>query len=113
MAVLVQGNTREYASVAYATGGVIKASPGRLFKAFGYHSGVGAQFLQFHDAAAVPADTAVPKMVIRAGITSNLELDLHDLGWQFVNGIVWCLSSTAETKTLVVAAATWLSVIYK
>jgi hypothetical protein len=99
-------------STAYVASQIIKASAGRLFKLIGYNSG-GAQFIQLHDSATLPADTGVPKVVITAAATSNFEIDFpDDSGRYFFNGIVVCNSSTGPTKTIG-SANCWFSAIYK
>ena len=84
---------------ALATSKVIKASAGTLFGISGYNSGA-AQFIQLHDAAALPADTAVPVVNIAVAATSNFSIDFGLYGMAFANGIVACNSSTAATKTI-------------
>lgn len=87
-------------SVAYVASQVIKAGPGMLYRLVGYNSKASAQFIQLHDAAALPADTAVPKEVITVAATSNFAIDLGVYGRKFSTGIVVCNSSTGPTKTL-------------
>lgn len=56
-------------------------------------------FLQVFDAAAVPADTAVPMVSIPV---ANGLVQFYDVptGIPLVNGLAACLSSTQSTKTL-------------
>jgi hypothetical protein len=97
---------------AYATNLVIKASPGKLFGVKGYNSKGSAQFIQLHDAISLPADTAVPKVVITVPATSNFDIDLGIYGKVFTTGIVVCNSSTAPTKT-VGSADCWFDAQYE
>lgn len=89
-----------YHSAAYAASAVVKAHPGRLFGLSGYNSKASAQFIQIHDAAALPADTAVPSVFITVPAASNFSIDFGPRGRQFTVGIVVCNSSTGPTKTI-------------
>lgn len=84
---------------ALAASDVIKASAGTLFGITGYNSGA-AQFIQLHDAASLPADTAVPVLNIAVAATSNFTIDFGIYGMAFATGIVACNSSTSATKTI-------------
>lgn len=86
-------------TTAYAASLIAKAAVGRLWAFSGYNSGP-AQFIQVHDAAALPANGAVPSLIFMVPATSNFEFDLGVYGRQFVNGIVLCNSSTGPTKTI-------------
>lgn len=85
---------------AYATSLIIKATPGKLIKINGYNSKVLAQFIQIHDSATLPADGAVPAVVINAATVANFSIDFSPNGRLFANGIVICNSSTGPTKTI-------------
>ena len=98
-------------SVAYQNSRVIKVTGGVLYGLSGYNSGV-AQFLQLHDATAVPADAAVPAEVIAIPATSNFSIDFGVYGQGFGLGIVVCNSTTGPTKTIG-AADCWFSARYK
>lgn len=97
-------------TTAYAASLVVKASPGNLWGISGYNSGA-AQFIQIHDAAALPADTAVPKVIFYVPATSNFNFSADKFGRRFENGIVICNSSTGPTKTIG-SATLWLDVQY-
>ena len=88
-------------TTAYAASLIIKAGSGRLFGLTGYNSKGSAQFIQLHDSATLPTDTAVPKVVFRVAANSNFSLnyDAED-GREFASGIVVCNSSTGATKTI-------------
>jgi hypothetical protein len=86
-------------TTAYATSLVAKASPGRLTGLSGYNSG-SAGFIQVHDAASLPANTAVPAIVIAVPATGNFALDLGLRGRYFATGIVIAYSSTGPTLTI-------------
>lgn len=83
---------------------VVRNSAGTLLRIIGYNAG-GAQFIQVHDAAALPADTAVPAISIAAAATSNFTIEIPE-GVSFANGIVVCNSSTVATKTIGAADCT-------
>ena len=96
---------------AYAASLVVKATPGTLLGFTGYNSSVSEQFIQVHDAAALPADASVPVIVLIAQPSDNFSLDLGD-GREFENGIVICNSSTGPTKTIG-SADCWFDVQYR
>ena len=107
------GATNTYSratSGSYKKSLVVKASAGRLFLLTGYNSNAAAQFVQVHDAAAVPADGVAPvyTFVVPQG---NFSLDLTNIGDYFSNGIVVCNSSTGPTKTIG-ADDCWFTALY-
>ena len=85
-------------STAYEASRVISANPAVLKGVTGYNSGA-AQFIQLHDAASLPADTAVPVITFTVPASSNFSLSFPE-GRPFANGIVICNSSTGATKTI-------------
>lgn len=88
------------ASAAYENSRLAKAAPGVLYGVSGYNSGP-AQFLQVHDSATVPADTAVPLAVISIPTLSNFSIDFGSYGLGLKKaGIVICNSTTGPTKTI-------------
>ncbi|MCK4827755.1 hypothetical protein KA005_69145 [bacterium] len=93
-------NVNYYDSSALEASVVIKASPGTLFSITGHNNKAAAQFIQLHDAAALPADTAVPKIVLQASANENFHYELKEIGRYFKVGIVVCNSSTLAQKTL-------------
>lgn len=87
-------------STAYETNRVIKASSGILYSISGYNSKATAQFIQIHDAAALPADATAPKVLFTVPGLSNFSYSADKFGRFFANGIVVCNSSTGPTKTI-------------
>lgn len=89
------------ATTAYAASLILKAAAGTLVSVSGYSSKASAQFIQIHDSATLPANTAVPIVLlyIPAGTTS-FAFDIPLTGMPFANGITVCNSSTGPTKTL-------------
>ena len=99
-------------TTAYANSLVVKASAGVLYSISGYNSKASGQFIQIHDANAVPADTAVPKIIFWVAAQQNFSFDLSVYGRGFANGIIICNSSTGPTKTLG-STDCWFDVLYK
>lgn len=98
-------------STAYAASKVAKASGGILFGLTGYNSGP-AQWIQIYDAAALPANGAVPKIIFKVEADTNFSYDTGSIGLQMDTGIVVGNSTTGPTKTIG-AADCWFNVFYK
>lgn len=99
-------------SAAYVASQIAKATAGVLYGVWGYNSKGSAQFIQLHDAAALPADAAVPEIVITVPTVANFYLDFGVYGRQFTSGIIICNSSTGPTKTIG-SADCWFSLMYR
>ncbi len=102
---------RNSTSAAYVASQIAKASPGTIYGLTGYNSKGSAQFIQLHDSATLPADTAVPAVVIIVAATANFSIDFTTVGRYFTNGIVVCNSSTGPTKTIG-SADCWFDIQY-
>ena len=87
-------------SAAYEASHIIKAAAGTLFSLTGYNSKASTQFIQIHDSATLPADAAVPAVIISVPATSNFSIDVPVTGMPFANGVTVCNSSTGPTKTI-------------
>lgn len=98
-------------TTANAASLIAKAGAGILYGLTGYNAKTSTQFIQLHDSATVPADTAVPKVVFAVPASSNFSLDYGEYGKSFASGIVICNSSTEATKTLG-SADCWFDVQY-
>jgi len=99
-------------TTAYAASLIVKASAGKLFSLSGYNSKTTGQFIQLHDSATLPADTAVPKVIFYVPATLSFSYDIGGtFGRFFTTGIVICNSSTGPTKTIG-AADCWFDAQY-
>jgi hypothetical protein len=95
---------------AYVASLIVKATGGTFFGLTGYNSKGSSQFIQLHDSATLPADTAIPEVVFTVPATSNFSLD-YSVGREFKLGIVVSNSSTGATKTIG-SADCWFDVQY-
>ena len=107
MSVINAKNVNYYDATALAASAVIKATPGTLYSVTGYNDHTASQFIQLHDAASVPANGAVPKIVLAVGAKENFWYELKEFGRWFETGIVICNSSTCATKTVGSANCWW------
>lgn len=105
------GAPTNVATVAYAASLVVKASAGVLYGFTGYSSLGSAQWIQVHNATALPADTAVPIFIMTVAATSNFSVDFGDRGKYFSTGIVVANSTTGPTLTTG-AANCWIEARY-
>lgn len=87
-------------TTAYAASLVVKASAGILYGLSGFNSKTSSQFIQIHDSATLPAENAVPKVLVQVAASSAFSLDFGTRGRSFASGIVVCNSSTGPTKTI-------------
>jgi len=99
-------------SAGYENNRVAKASAGVLYSVSGYNSKATAQFIQVHNATALPGDGAAATAIMRVEPLSNFSMDFGKFGRYFSTGIVVCNSSTGPTKTLG-ANDCWFNVQYK
>ncbi len=97
--VAIQGADQTNNSGALAASLMILAAPGTLYSLSGYNDSASDQFIQLFDAAAVPADATVPKLVLVAYAQTPFSFDFP-AGRLFTTGIVVCNSSTDVTKTI-------------
>ena len=101
-----------YASSAYEASAIVKPRAGILYGFTGYTTLTSGQWIQVHDAAGLPADTAVPKIILYVPAAGNFSMDFSVYGAAFVNGIVLCNSTTGPTKTIG-AANCWFNPVFK
>ena len=86
-------------TTALAASLIVKADKGTLYGLTGYNNKSSSQFIQIHDAASLPANGAVPKIIFTVPATTSFSLD-YEVGREFQIGIVMSNSSTAATKTI-------------
>ena len=101
-----------YASAAYEKGNIAKNTAGVLFGLFGYTSLTTGQWVQVHDAAGLPSNGAVPKIILYVPAAGNFSADFGIYGVGFNKGIFICNSTTGPTLTLG-AADTWFNSVHK
>ena len=99
-------------SVAYEASTISKASPGTIYSITGYNSHTSAVWIQLHDSATLPANTAVPAIIFKAEASSNFFYDFSEVGRYCIKGIVVCGSTTGPTKTIS-GATQWFNIQYK
>lgn len=87
-------------SLVYENSRIIKASAGVVYGLDVYSSLGSAQWIQLHDSATLPADTAVPLWIGTVATIANLQKEFGIYGISFANGIVICNSTTGPTKTI-------------
>lgn len=104
-------NVKNNTTAAYANSLVVKNTGGTVYKISGYNSLAGVQFIQIHDATALPADGVVPAVILAVSAASNFSADFGVYGRRFTNGIVVCNSTTSPAKTLG-AADCWIDAQY-
>jgi hypothetical protein len=87
-------------SNVYENARLVKAGPGYLFGFTVYNSKGSGQFIQVHDSATLPAEGAVPEVVIDIATVVAKGVQWLPLGRSFLRGIYLVNSSTAPTKTI-------------
>lgn len=97
--VVLNQRTYNSTSTAYENSRVASSAPARLCGITIYNSSGSTQFIQFHDAASLPANGAVPKFYIEIPTASSRMIE-YLRPRSFDVGIVVCNSSTATTKTI-------------
>jgi hypothetical protein len=79
--------------------GTIATGPGWLYSLSGYNGGP-AQWIQIHDAAALPNDTTNCLITLPVPAGQWFYFDFASGGIRFYNGCQVCNSTTATAKTL-------------
>ena len=107
---MIPAQVKNSTTTAYAASLVVSVTPKtRLCGLSGYNSLASTQFIQIHDAASLPADTSVPKIVFEVAASSKFAIDLNNNPRVFATGIAMCNRSTDATKTIG-AADGWFDV---
>lgn len=99
-------------SAALESSRVVKATAGSVLWMSVYNSKASAQFIQIHNASSLPADGAVPTLVVSVAATSFATFEIPVNGLPCGTGIVICNSTTAPTKTIGLADC-WFNVMYR
>lgn len=86
-------------TTAYAASKIASAAPAYLCGLTVYNSSASTQFIQVHDAASLPSDTAVPELFFEIAASSSKMIEFLRPR-EFATGIVVCNSSTGPTKTI-------------
>lgn len=108
---MIAKNVSYYDSTAYGTSEVVKTTPGIVHRISGFNAHTSPVWIQLHDAVSLPANDAVPAIIIYVAATANFDFDLSDIGRFCQKGIVVCSSSTGPTKTLS-GATVWFNIQY-
>jgi len=107
------GTVTPYDSNGDVTNLVVSAAAATLHSVYGYNNNVAARWVQFHDAAALPANGTLPSFVsIPVGAEEPFAW-MYAKGWVAANGIVIAMSTTRATLTVVGAADLWVSGEYE
>ena len=86
-------------SAAAEASSVSKAAPGVLYGFSFSNANNSTRYLQFFNAVALPADTAVPVLVLACAANSTIAGEWPK-GRYFSTGICWCNSTSQNTKTI-------------
>lgn len=97
--MMVQGADATNNTGALAKSLVALAAPGRCYSVTVWNDSVNTLYIQLHDAAALPSNGAVTKIVDVCPGGSSKAYDFQD-GRIFRTGIVVAASSTSATLTL-------------
>ena len=99
-------------SAALEASHVVSAAACRVVQINAYNDKASAQYIQLHDAATLPADTAVPVYTISVPTKTAVLITWGMYGRHNSTGAVVCNSSTAATKTIG-SADCWFDVQYR
>lgn len=99
-------------TTAAAASLLVSVDARRVFGLTGFNSSANGQYIQIHDADQLPADGAIPAVVVYANPLSPFSLDFGEFGRYFGTGVVVCNSSTMATKTIG-SANCWFDVQFR
>lgn len=100
-------------SAAYVTTQTVKASAGVCYSLTGYNSSTSAVFIQIHNAASQPAESAAPLVLFTVPASSNFSWEPgNKFGKFFSAGIIVMGSDTGPTKTKISDASLWFNISY-
>lgn len=88
---------------------VIATAPGTVYGIWAYNGNVAAQWIQIHDAAALPADAVNCLIQQKPAAAGWTFFDFGEGGMRFFNGLVVCNSSTSVAKTIGAADCQFLA----
>lgn len=98
------GSASTVNSTAYEPSRIFKVTPGALVSLSGFNNSASAQFIQIHNAIALPIDGAAPIAFFTVPAASNFSFSFPTPLTMSV-GITICRSSTGPTKTIGAGAA--------
>ena len=98
---------------AYTNALVASNKPANLYGLTGYNSNTSAYWVQIFNKTTIPNDGSVPIIIIYVPGSSAFSYNTGDFPIAFSNGIVWCTSTTAATKTIGSSSDTWVNLSYK
>ncbi len=87
-------------STAAEASSITKASAGVLYGGTFSNGNAATRYWQFFNSTTLPADATVPVITIEVPAGKTAAVDFSQMGRFFSTGIVWCNSSTQNTKTI-------------
>jgi hypothetical protein len=90
--------TQTIGNAALAASLVVSARPAKLCGIYGVNNGASQQYIQIHEAPALPADGATPRLSIPVGAGQFYSIEFE--AGMDLDAVTVCNSSTLATKTI-------------